>query len=76
MASGCKFSLKVDQSILLLNCGQPFVGKERIFFDLYGLPIKNNMDFEVFFQLGALFLILAAGPAVIILLATKSGSSI
>ncbi len=32
------------------------------------------MNFEVFFQLGALFLVLAAGPLVIILLASRSGN--
>ena len=32
------------------------------------------MNFEVFFQLGALFLILATGPLVIILLASRSGN--
>jgi hypothetical protein len=32
------------------------------------------MNFEVFFQLGALFLILAAGPLVIVVLASRGGN--
>lgn len=32
------------------------------------------MNFEVFFQLGALFLILASGPLVIVLLASRGGN--
>jgi len=32
------------------------------------------MNFEVVFQLGALFFILAAGPLVVVLLATRDGN--
>jgi len=38
--------------------------------------LKIYMNFEVFFQLGALFLILAAGPMVIVLLSTKTGNGL
>jgi hypothetical protein len=34
------------------------------------------MNFEVFFQLGALFFIVTAGPLVIILLSTKNGNGL
>ena len=34
------------------------------------------MNFEVVFQLGALFFIVAAGPLVIVLLSTKSGNGL
>nr|YP_010455897.1 hypothetical chloroplast RF12 [Tetraselmis marina]YP_010455912.1 hypothetical chloroplast RF12 [Tetraselmis marina]UUA64573.1 hypothetical chloroplast RF12 [Tetraselmis marina]UUA64588.1 hypothetical chloroplast RF12 [Tetraselmis marina] len=34
------------------------------------------MNFEVVFQLAALFLILASGPIVIVLLSTKNGNGL
>nr|YP_010506672.1 hypothetical chloroplast RF12 [Tetraselmis suecica]YP_010506685.1 hypothetical chloroplast RF12 [Tetraselmis suecica]UXF58535.1 hypothetical chloroplast RF12 [Tetraselmis suecica]UXF58548.1 hypothetical chloroplast RF12 [Tetraselmis suecica] len=34
------------------------------------------MNFEVFFQLGALFMILASGPIVIVLLSTKTDNGL
>jgi hypothetical protein len=38
------------------------------------IPGRNYMNFEIFFQLIALFFILAAGPLVIVLLAARSGN--
>ncbi len=52
--------------------GSPF--QEEPMVDPFFTLGKKYMNFEIFFQLIALFFILAAGPLVIVLLASRSGN--